>query len=130
MGNIGAQVARIAQAFDMEVLFYNPSPKQNKQGRQVEMRTVFSDSDVITLHAPLKPENQQFVNKALLDQMKSHAFLINTAGCGLINEADLADALNINRIAGAALDVLSAEPPTDSGGHRKEYQGLFSRQAR
>ena len=57
MGNIGAQVARIAQAFDMEVLFYNPSQKENKQGRQVEMRTVFSDSDVITLHAPLKPEN-------------------------------------------------------------------------
>ena len=58
--------------------------------------------------------------------MKSHAFLINTAGGGLINEADLADALNINRIAGAALDVLSAEPPTDAGGHRKEYQGLLA----
>ena len=114
MGNIGEQVARIAAAFDMRVLFYNPSKKENKPGEQVNLETVFRESDVISLHAPLKPENQQFVNKALLEQMKSNAFIINTARGGLIHEADLADALNNNRIAGAALDVLSTEPPAES----------------
>lgn len=114
MGNIGKQVARIAAAFDMRILFYNPSKKENKPGEQVDLETVFRESDFISLHAPLKPENQQFVNKALLEQMKSSAFIINTARGGLIHESDLADALNNNRIAGAALDVLSTEPPTES----------------
>ena len=113
MGNIGEQVARIASAFDMPVLFFNPSKKENKYGKQVALETVFRESDIISLHAPLKPENQQFVNKALIEQMKKTAFLVNTARGGLINEADLADALNNNRIAGAALDVLSTEPPSD-----------------
>jgi glycerate dehydrogenase len=114
MGNIGKQVGRIGSAFDMPVLFFNPSKKENRYGRQVDVETVFRESDAISLHAPLKPENQQFVNKALIEQMKRNALLINTARGGLINEADLADALNNNRIAGAALDVLSTEPPSEN----------------
>jgi glycerate dehydrogenase len=66
------------------------------------------------LNAPLKPENQQFVNMALPEQMKSNAFIINTARGGLIHEPDLADALKSGRIAGAALDVLSTEPAAEN----------------
>jgi glycerate dehydrogenase len=69
---------------------------------------------VISLHAPLTPENEKFVNKDLLKRMKKTALLINTARGPLINEQDLAEALNNGWIAGAGLDVLSVEPPTDS----------------
>jgi glycerate dehydrogenase len=69
------------------------------------------ESDVVSLHCPLTPETKQFINATRLAKMKSSAFLINTARGGLVNEADLADALNNNRLAGAGLDVLSVEPP-------------------
>jgi glycerate dehydrogenase len=68
----------------------------------------------VSLHAPLTADNEQFVNKDLLKKMKPTAFLINTARGPLINERDLAEALNNGWIAGAGLDVLSLEPPTDS----------------
>jgi len=64
------------------------------------------------LHCPLTPDNQKFVKKQLLDQMKPGAFLINTSRGGLIDEAALAEALNTGQIAGAGLDVLSSEPPS------------------
>ena len=79
-----------------------------------EKRTVeqlFSESDVVSLHCPLTPENSGFVNAGLLARMKPSAFLINTGRGPLINERDLADALNAGKIAGAGLDVLSVEPP-------------------
>src|SRR5439155_1176013 len=76
------------------------------------MKTVFAESDIVSLHCPLKPDNHQFVNQSFLQLMKPSAFLINTARGQLINEQDLADALNNGVIAGAGLDVLSAEPPS------------------
>ena len=79
-----------------------------------ELDKLFAESDFISLHCPLKPENQGFVNAARLSQMKSSSFLINTSRGALINEADLADALKKNKIAGAALDVLSKEPPVSN----------------
>ncbi len=77
----------------------------------VEKTELFKNSDVISLHAPLTDKNNQFVNKGMLDLMKPTAYLINTGRGGLINEIDLAEALNANYIAGAGLDVLSTEPP-------------------
>ena len=71
----------------------------------------FSDPDVVSLHAPLSPENDGLVNRTLLATMKPSAFLINTARGELVDEPDLADALNSGVIAGAALDVLRVEPP-------------------
>ena len=111
-GNIGQQTARIAQAFDMQVLYYNPSKKENAFAQQVPMHELFAKSDFISLHCPLKPDNMGFVNHELIQVMKPSAFIINTSRGPLINEQDLADALNSNRIAGAALDVLSTEPPS------------------
>jgi len=113
-GNIGQQTARIAKAFGMKVLYTGPNKKDTDLGEYTDMQTLFVDSDFISLHCPLKPGNHQFVNKALLAKMKPSAFLINTARGQLIHEQDLADALNAGLIAGAALDVLSAEPPKES----------------
>lgn len=113
-GNIGQQVGRIAAAFGMKVIFFNPSKKQISVGEQKSLEEVFAQSDVVSLHCPLTPETDGLVNGTLLHAMKRTAYLINTARGPLINEADLAEALNKNVIAGAALDVLSTEPPTDA----------------
>jgi glycerate dehydrogenase len=109
-GNIGQQTARIAQAFDMQVLYYNPSKKENAFAKQVPLPELFAKSDFVSLHCPLKPDNVGFVNKELIEVMKPSAYIINTSRGPLINEQHLADALNSHRIAGAALDVLSTEP--------------------
>jgi glycerate dehydrogenase len=110
-GHIGQQTARIAQAFDMKLMYYNPSKKENAFAEYRSLKELFTQSDVISLHCPLTANNAGFVNKELLQLMKPTAFLINTSRGQLINEQHLADALNSDRIAGAALDVLSTEPP-------------------
>lgn len=110
-GNIGQQTARIAQAFGMKVLYHTPSKKENAFAPWASLPELFAKSDFISLHCPLKPENTGFVNNELIGVMKPSACIINTSRGPLINEQHLADALNSNRIAGAALDVLSTEPP-------------------
>lgn len=114
-GRIGQAVARIAQAFQMQVLVYDANPELKKNlpaGVQwAELEELFRQSDVVSLHCPLTAENQRLVNAQRLALMKPTAFLINTARGGLIDEAALAEALNSGQIAGAGLDVLSAEPP-------------------
>lgn len=111
-GNSGQQVAKIAVAFGMKILYYNPSKKETSTATYANIETVFAESDIVSLHCPLKADNHQFVNLNLLHKMKSSAFLINTARGQLINEYDLAEALNSEVIAGAGLDVLSKEPPS------------------
>ncbi len=111
LGNIGGQVAHIAAAFGMKVIYNNPSKKDTGNAQYADMQTLFAESDIVSLHCPLKPDNDQFVNKSLLQLMKPSAFLVNTSRGQLINEQDLADALNNGVIAGAGLDVLSSEPP-------------------
>lgn len=112
LGEIGRQTAELGLAFGMHVVAYNPSPKQVLAGvRLSDLETVFRESDFLSLHCPLTSDNAQFVNDASLSLMKPSAILINTARGGLIDEQSLADALNQGRIAGAGLDVLSAEPP-------------------
>lgn len=113
-GQIGQNVARIALAFGMKVIASHKHPGRDKmEGVSfVDEKTCFSDADIISLHCPLNESNFQFVNRELLSVMKPTAFLINTSRGGLINENDLADALNEDVIAHAALDVLSNEPPS------------------
>ena len=110
-GNIGQQTARIATAFGMNIIYFNPSNKGTHLGTPVDVDTLFAQSDVISLHCSLNAGNHGFVNKDLLHKMKPSAIIINTARGQLINEHDLAEALNNNVIGGAALDVLSKEPP-------------------
>ncbi|WP_274363123.1 D-2-hydroxyacid dehydrogenase [Paenibacillus thermotolerans] len=112
MGRIGEQVARIAQAFRMNVVAYTrsgkPSPVEGV--RMVSLDELVRTSDVVSLHCPLTAETEGMIDSSLLERMKPSAFLINTARGKLIKERDLADALNGGIIAGAALDVLSVEP--------------------
>ena len=112
-GRIGSAVAQVARAFGMNVLTHSiPEPTGLAEGiRSVDMDTLFRESDVVTLHCPLTPETQGLVNAPRLATMKPSAFLINTSRGSLIDDADLAEALNAGRIAGAGLDVLSVEPP-------------------
>jgi glycerate dehydrogenase len=112
-GNIGRQVAAIANAFGMKVLYYNPTARKTELGQAADIATVFSNSDVVSLHCPLTVSNAGFVNAALLGSMKPGAILINTARGQLLHEQDVADALNNGIIKAAALDVLSKEPPPD-----------------
>jgi glycerate dehydrogenase len=79
--------------------------------RFVELDTLFRESDIVSLHCPLTPETANLVNARRLSLMKPTAFLINTSRGPLVDESALAAALNSGRIAGAAVDVLSAEPP-------------------
>lgn len=111
-GNIGQATARIAQAFGMEVLLYT-SKEQSAlpQGmRKVALDELFAESDVISLHCPLTTDTKEMVNAERLKLMKPGAILVNTGRGPLVNEQDLADALNEGRIAAAGLDVLSIEP--------------------
>lgn len=112
-GRIGERVAEIARAFGMEVLAYNPRPKtapDHLAVKWVGLRELFTEADVVSLHSPHTPENTGFVNRELISLMKRDAFLINTSRGLTVKEADLADALNSAAIAGAAVDVVSAEP--------------------
>ena len=111
-GEIGKRVAAIGRAFGMSVLVNRANPDPADGVNYVDLRMLFSQSDVVTLHCPMTTDNRGFVNQTLLGKMKPTAFLLNTARGGLLNETDVAQALNENRIAGVGLDVLSAEPPT------------------
>ena len=110
-GAIGQAVARIGQAFGMRVIAGTRTPRECAGVEFLALDAVFREADVLTLHCPLTPETRGLVNAARLAQMKRGAFLINTGRGPLIVERDLAEALEAGRIAGAGLDVLSAEPP-------------------
>lgn len=111
-GNIGQGTARIAQAFGMEVLLYTSKEQSDLPDgmKKVSLDELFAQSDVVSLHCPLTADTKEMVNAARLQTMKPTAILINTGRGPLVNEQDLADALNEGRIAAAGLDVLSVEP--------------------
>lgn len=112
-GQIGQAVAQIGLAFGMKIIFNNRSQKEvNFDATQVELTTLLAESDFISINCPLTDENAGFINKATISQMKPSVFLVNTGRGPLINEQELADALNQGMIAGAGLDVLSVEPAT------------------
>ncbi len=112
-GQIGRAVAKLAAAFGMNVIYNS----RNKKTYDSKSRATFSkindllaQADVISLNCPLTDETRNLINKEAIAKMKKSAMLINTARGPVVNEADLADALNDERIAGAAVDVLSHEP--------------------
>jgi len=112
-GRIGASVADIAHTLGMNIIAYSPSQKTTSAFvKFVDLETLFRNSDVVSLHCPLTPQTQKLVNAERLGWMKPSAFLLNTSRGPLVDEVALADALNAGRIAGAALDVLSKEPPS------------------
>lgn len=108
-GSIGRRVARIADAFGMNVIVNTRTQPQNCEYELVSLEEAFSCADVLTIHCPLTEKTGDMVNAHNLSLMKDGALLINTARGGIVNESDLAYALQSGRIY-AALDVLKQEP--------------------
>jgi glycerate dehydrogenase len=116
-GRIGRSVGRIADAMGMKVIAndtYQGNPPDYAGFRWASVDELLRESDVVSLHSPLFPETQGMINARTLGLMKRSAFLINTSRGPLVVDQDLADALNAGRLAGAAVDVLSVEPPAES----------------
>jgi glycerate dehydrogenase len=111
-GRIGRTVAAIGRAFGMRILAHRRTPGPDAEC--VDLETLLRESDVVSLHCPLTPETQGLIDARRLALMKPTALLVNAARGPLVVEADLAAALDAGRIAGAALDVLSIEPPPAS----------------
>jgi glycerate dehydrogenase len=114
MGRIGHATSIIANGFGMKVLAYDTYINKDfeKEGIEyVSLYELLKQSDVVSLHSPLFKENTKMINKKTIAKMKDGAILINTSRGPLIDEDDLYDALKSNKLAGAALDVLTVEPP-------------------
>lgn len=112
-GTIGQAVARVGAAFGMKIIAHAPRIPQNAGAIPVDFVTLdrlFASADVISLNCPQTPDNGGFVNARLLGLMKPTAYLLNLARGGLVNEADLAQALRAGQLAGAGLDVVAHEP--------------------
>jgi glycerate dehydrogenase len=115
-GRIGRKVVEIASAFGMKAIVTSPRRPDDLPEKVTwgSLDEVFASADFVSLHCPLLPSTRGLVNSARIAQMKQGAFLINTSRGGLIVETDLAEALRSGRLGGAALDVLSTEPPAAS----------------
>ncbi|HBZ71226.1 MAG TPA: glycerate dehydrogenase [Deltaproteobacteria bacterium] len=114
-GQIGRHVARIALAMGMRVIASDTERKESPNWpgfRWCDLDDLMAAADVVSLHCPLLPETRGIINAASLSKIRAGAFLINTSRGALVVEQDLADALNQERLAGAAVDVLSSEPPS------------------
>ena len=110
-GSIGKKVSQIALAFGMKVKVHTRTIPKNYQDIEfVDLDTLFTESDIITLHCPLNEQTKNLINSKTLSKMKKSTVLINTSRGPVINEYDLAQALNNNIIAKACIDVVSVEP--------------------
>jgi glycerate dehydrogenase len=111
-GNIGQTVAKMARGFGMEILISTrPGSESPILRDRIPLEQVLREADVVSLHCPLTSETKNLIDEQSLKLMKPTAFLINTARGALIDEAALVEALSQKRIAAAALDVISREPP-------------------
>lgn len=115
MGNIGREVARLAEAFGCEVNYHSTSGvTRDEQYPALSLNELLSTSDIVSVHCPLNEHTHNLIANEELKKMKSSAILINVARGGIVNEQDLADALNEGTIRGAALDVFTSEPLRES----------------
>ncbi len=117
-GNIGSIVADRARGLKMNVLVYDPNvtaERIQKAGfESASLETIYQQADYITVHVPKLKNTMGLLNKSAFDQMKTGVMIINCARGGIIDEADLYDAIKSGKVAGAALDVFSTEPPGKS----------------
>ena len=109
-GSIGRTVARLGEAFGMNIVVNTRTLPENCPYEVTDVMTAAAKADVLTFHCPLTPQTKGIVNRELLGCMKNTAILINTSRGGAVCEADLAEALNSGKIAAAYLDVLEKEP--------------------
>ena len=118
VGHIGKELIRLLKPFKCNILV-NDIIEQKKYYEtnnliQVSKNEIFKRADIITLHTPYDENTKNLINTDVFEIMKKEAFLINSARGGLINETDLKEALQLNKIAGAAIDAYVEEPPTDT----------------
>lgn len=109
-GNIGKAVAKIANAFEMNVIAYSRSKKSDEYATYADFETLLKESDILTVHCPLNSESEHIFNKDTFAKMKQGSYFINTARGGVMVEEDLKDALTSHHLAGAGIDVLEIEP--------------------
>ena len=119
LGRVGSRVAQRCRAFGMDVIVYDPyigdDAARELEVTLVDLDELFAQADFISLHAVLTADTQGVINAKNIALMKDGVSIVNCARGGLINEADLAEALRSGKVAGAALDVFSSEPlPADS----------------
>ena len=115
LGMIGREVAVRTQALGMTVLGYDPFITSNVTGvKQVDLPTLLLGSDIVTLHCAVTPDTENLINAIRLMQIRDGAYLINTARGALVDEDALLVALQNGKLAGAAVDALRRDPPTDS----------------
>ncbi len=115
LGNIGKRVAKIAESFGAEVIYYSTSGKNSDDYyKRVEFEELLKKSDIISIHAPLNEHTSNIINYDAMKKMKKEAVLINVGRGPIVNNNDLAKALEENLIGGAALDVFDVEPILES----------------
>lgn len=109
-GNIAQKVARVADAFGMEVVYWSRTPVETPLAAYVDKDELFRSADIVSVHIPLTEATRGIIDRRLLSLLKRDAILINTARGAVICETDLIDALQKSSFAGAGLDVFSDEP--------------------
>ncbi len=109
-GNIGRRVAEIARAFRMNVLISTAHPEKYPEEGFVSQEELWEKSDIISLHCPMTKDTQQIIREENISKMKNGVIIINVSRGGLVNEHDLAEALKSEKVAAAAVDVVSQEP--------------------
>lgn len=115
MGNIGREVARLAEAFGCTIAYYSTSGVERDEAyNKLSLNELLKSSDVISIHCPLNERTQNLIGAEDLAMMKKSAILINVARGGIVNEEALAEALNNDKLRGAALDVFTSEPLRES----------------
>lgn len=114
MGNVGREVAKRAAGFDLKIIYTTPKPSadidQAFNARAVSLETLLKESDIITLHCPLKEETHHLIDAAAIEMIKPSAVIINISRGPVIDELALIDALKSKRIFAAGLDVFETEP--------------------
>jgi len=117
LGKVGGRVALRARAFEMEVVVYDPYISEKRAAdfatRLVDLEELVKTADVISVHTPLNDETRDLMSREHFDRMKEGVLIVNCARGGIINEQAMLDALDSGRVAGAAFDVWSEEPPTE-----------------
>lgn len=120
LGDIGRGVAKVASVFGCNVIYYSTSGKNNNSDyKQVSLDELLQQSDIVSIHAPLNEQTMNLINITELSKMKKSAIIMNLGRGSIINETDLADALEQGIIRAAALDVLSQEPMSASNPLRR-----------
>ena len=129
LGNIGREVARLAEAFGCRVAYYSTSGVSREEAySRMELNELLATSDIVSIHCPLSDKTRNLIGRKEFSLMKPTSIIINVARGGIIDETALAEALDNGEIRGAALDVFSREPLRESPlyGIKDKYRLLAS----